>query len=92
MPQFSWSFQREDLKQAVLSLLFNDDLKSDMQVATIVHLIKVEFDDDYEMFDWTKDILEKVKNGNLLIGPLNFEYLVWKIFASELKGSPIFEK
>ena len=52
------------MKQAVLSLLMNDEIKADEQARTIVELIKEQFENDHEMFDWTKDIFEKVKlNG-----------------------------
>ena len=59
--QFSWSFKHDDLKKAVLSLLVNDELQSDANVITMVKLIKDQFQDENEMFAWTKDIFEKVK-------------------------------
>ena len=58
------------MKQAVLSLLVNDeviDKLPDLQVATMVNLIKMEFENEYEMFDWTKDIYEKVRILKIII-------------------------
>ena len=59
--QFSWSFKHDDLKKAVLSLLVNDELQSDENVITMVNLIKEQFEDDNEMFAWTRNIFEKVR-------------------------------
>jgi len=49
------------LKKAVLSLLVNDELQSDDYVIRIVQLIKQQFENEHEMFYWTKDIFQKVK-------------------------------
>ena len=59
--QFSWSFKHDDLKKAVLSLLVDDELQSDEYVIRLVQLIKEQFENEHEMFDWTKDIFQKVK-------------------------------
>ena len=58
--KFSWSFKHDDLRKAVLSLLVNDDLQSDQYVIPMVLLIIEQFENEHEMFDWTKDIFEKV--------------------------------
>ena len=59
--KFSWSFKHDDLKKAVLSLLVNDDLESDEYVIPMVVLIIKQFENEHEMFDWTKHIFEKVR-------------------------------
>ena len=48
------------MRKAVLSLLVNDDLQSDQYVIPMVLLIIEQFENEHEMFDWTKDIFEKV--------------------------------
>ena len=73
--QFSWSFKHDDLKKAVLSLLVNDELQSDANVITMVKLIKDQFQDENEMFAWTKDIFEKVK-----IQLLDKRLKLWALF------------
>ena len=39
----------------------NDELQSDENVITMVNLIKEQFEDDNEMFAWTRNIFEKVR-------------------------------
>ena len=58
--KFPWKFNSEHLKRAILSLLIDDDLKNDRFGTIIVKLIKEQFENEYEMFDWTKDIFKKV--------------------------------
>ena len=59
--KFSWNFKHDDLRKAVLSLLVNDELESDEYVIPMVVLIIKQFENEHEMFDWTKHIFEKVR-------------------------------
>ena len=72
--KFSWSFKHDDLKKAVLSLLVNDDLQSDEYVITMVRLIKEQFENEHEMFDWTKQIFEKVR---ISLNITNVTFRMW---------------
>ena len=58
--KFCWKISLTDLRHAVLSLLLDDEIKNDETVLKLVELIKVQFENDQEMFVWTKDIFQKV--------------------------------
>ena len=50
----------------------NDELQSDEHVITMVRLITEQFENEHEMFDWTKHIFQKVRmKVNLTTGLLS---------------------
>ena len=52
----------------------NDDLQSDEYVITMVRLIKEQFENEHEMFDWTKQIFEKVR---ISLNITNVTFRMW---------------
>ena len=59
--QQTWNFNRKDFKNAITSVLLNDDDAKNEIILKMVKVVRMHFDDEQEMFEWTKDIFQKVR-------------------------------
>jgi len=54
-----WCFTRKDFKNAITSLLLNDDDDNNELVLKMVNVVRMHFNDEQQIFEWTKDIFRK---------------------------------